>query len=70
MTDSERLKVLKNAISEANRFIKLSNVAIEKQEYCIYTKRPHLTGQYYATAKRSSMDLTRALANVRKFNYD
>ena len=70
MTKEESLNI---AIFEAERFVILAKEAIknENREYSTYSGKLYIRGKYYASAKRSSMDLTRALANVRKSNlYD
>ena len=57
-----RVKYLVDAVEEAERFIKKTNLAIDKLESCA------LAGygcKETAAAKRASMDLTRALVAVR-----
>jgi hypothetical protein len=61
------LETLNTAIAEARRFIKKAEEAKKKNytgkgEYVLWCSKES------ATAKRASMDLTRALAELRKVN--
>jgi len=53
-------KTLRKAIAEAKRFIATANIAQDFFEIGEHH------GQYQAAAKRASMDLTRALADLRR----
>jgi len=58
-----KITVLKDAISEAKRFVVLANEAIkhlESDEYARFSSRKN------ASAKRASMDLSNALIKVRR----
>lgn len=65
---SIRVKTLKAAVSEAKRFIEAAEIVereVDKNEY----DKGHIIyegGQYCAAMKRASMDLSRALAEVRR----
>ena len=52
-----------NAVEEAERFLAKAGMALTDIREC---KSFHFGGIHTAAAKRSSMDLTRALANLRK----
>ena len=67
MTDPRKVRInrLRKAVTEANRFIANAREAIDYLEASSY-----LTGSAkVAAAKRSSMDLSRALADVRRNPY-
>jgi hypothetical protein len=55
---------LKNAINEAERFIKKANEFIEVENN--KEKRHYLNPKESGAVKRASLDLTRALAKYRK----
>lgn len=61
--DQKRIDNIKTAISEAQRFIEKAQAACDalasKQESTYHSPS-------FAAAKRASMDLTRALADVRR----
>lgn len=71
---SIRIKTLDAAIAEAKRFIEAADVAKRCQGHSYVTLNtekgkadPWLDGgQYCAAVKRASMDLSRALAGVRR----
>jgi hypothetical protein len=66
--DKKRVNRLRNAIYEANRFIQKAELAanqIEDGNFIIGAGHPE-----FAAAKRSSMDLTRSLAVLRRSLYD
>lgn len=60
----KRIDALVEAIAEANRFIDRANAALnalpDNEHLCVEN----------AAAKRASMDLTRALANVRRNHWN
>lgn len=61
--DTNRLLEISNAISEAKRFIKAAEdarTALASEKESFYHSKS------FAAAKRSSMDLTRALAKMRR----
>ena len=58
-----KFKALNEAIFEAKRFIERAEKAIEADEQWY-------NSVHYASAKRSSMDLTRSLVAVRNGNRD
>lgn len=64
--DQKRIDNIKTAICEARRFIEKAQAARDalasKQESTYHSPS-------FAAAKRASMDLTRALANVRRSPY-
>ena len=53
------------AISEANRFLKLAK-KMEKNPKAIHPEEVYPAGKLPAAVKRASMDLTRALAELRR----
>ena len=60
--DTDRLLEISNAIAEAKRFIKAAEdarIALTSEKESFYHSKS------FAAAKRSSMDLTRALAKMR-----
>ena len=65
---SIRVEALKDSISEAKRFIAIAESALALGRQHSYVKGdPYLDGgQYCATVKRASMDVTRAMAKVRR----
>lgn len=64
---SIRVKTLDKAVAEAKRFIAAAEVAKRMAGTTEYTKGDpwYCGGQYCATAKRASMDLAKALVDVR-----
>lgn len=56
----KRIDALVEAITEANRFVARASAALETLE------ANEFRSVEFAAAKRSSMDLTRALADVRR----
>ena len=64
---SIKVKTLDKAVSEAKRFIEAAAAVNRAERTDEYTKGDPLYrgGRYSAAAKRASMDLTRALADVR-----
>lgn len=65
---SIRVKTLEKAITEAKRFLEAAEVVKRVNERTEYVKGDpwYRGGQYCAAAKRASMDLSRALADVRR----
>lgn len=65
---SVRVKTMEKAIAEAKRFLAAADVVKRCAGRTEYTKGDPLycSGQHCATAKRASMDLSRALADVRR----
>jgi hypothetical protein len=59
-----KLEKIKEAQSEAKRFLKRAEVYLkaEKEKVCEYNMIPKESG----ALRRSSLDLTRALADIRK----
>ncbi len=67
MTDKfteKKIKALQDAILEANRFIDKAEKAIDN--FKCNDMPCMISSKHTASAKRSSMDLTRALVEVRK----
>ncbi|MBK9005291.1 MAG: hypothetical protein IPM41_16010 [Sphingomonadales bacterium] len=64
--DMKKVKRLRDAVFEANRFITKAQLAADQIEQGEVFGATHLE---YAAAKRSSMDLTRALSELRKSLY-
>lgn len=60
-----RLRVIEVAISEAERFLERAKSAKREAEKDQFK---HSHGRKAAACKRSSMDLTMALASLRKYN--
>jgi hypothetical protein len=64
--DEKKVRLLRKARDQANHFI-------EKADDALRSGQGPLNGEmyrpYYAAAKRASMDLTRALADVRRNPY-
>lgn len=65
---SIRVKTLEKAVAEAKRFLEAAEVVKRVAERTEYIKgNPwYCGGQYCAMAKRASMDLSRARADVRR----
>jgi hypothetical protein len=65
---SIRVKTLNAAVAEAKRFIEAAKVVERAAGWTEYTKGdPYYNGgQHCAAVKRASMDLSRALADVRR----
>lgn len=65
---SIRVKTLEKAVAEAERFLEAAEVVKRVAGRTEYIKGDpwYHNGQYCATAKRASMDLSRALADVRR----
>jgi hypothetical protein len=65
---SIRVKTLDKAVAEAKRFIDAAAVVKRAAGSTEYTKGDpwYCGGQYCAAAKRASMDLSKALADVRR----
>jgi|DEB19_MinimDraft_2_1074335.scaffolds.fasta_scaffold33541_3 hypothetical protein len=65
---SMRAKTLDKAISEANRFLAAAEVVKRSAGTTEYLKGDpwHEGGQHCAAVKRASMDLSRALVDVRR----
>jgi hypothetical protein len=65
---SIRVKTLEKAVAEAKRFLEAADVVKRCAGSTEYRKGDpwYCGGQYCATAKRASMDLSRALADVRR----
>ena len=66
---------LRDAVIEAERFIKAANQVeweTMQWDWANKTKRlqPNSTGHTHAAAKRASMDLTRALAKMRRPDHE
>jgi len=64
-------ETLMNAINEAERFVRNANNALDdirkyETDMDAGIKWPHCTNVNSAAAKRSSMDLTRSLADLRR----
>lgn len=67
MTRHHKEEAMKNAVAEAKRFIERAERIDWDQTYGSGEwVRPDVSGKDIATAKRASMDLTRALAEVRR----
>lgn len=60
----KKIKALSGAIDESVRFIDRANKAITD------LRKEEFRSNDYAAAKRASMDLTRALAEVRRNHWD
>lgn len=64
--DTNRLLEIQEAIAEAERFVKKAKAAhlalVSEKEWFSHSKT-------FAAAKRASMDLTRALAKMRKSRF-
>ena len=67
---SIRVKTLEKAVAEAKRFLEAAEVVKRVAGRTEYVKGDpwYCGGQYCAAAKRASMDLSRALADVRRGN--
>ena len=65
---SVRVKTLEKAVAEAKRFLEAAAVVKRAAGTTEYTKGDpwYCGGQCCAAAKRASMDLSRALADVRR----
>ncbi len=63
-----RIEKLEKALSEANRFINLAHKAKDRLEAEANEHYRAYATKEFAAAKRSSLDLTRALAELRKSN--
>ena len=65
---SIRVKTMEKAVDEAKRFLEAAAVVKRAAERTEYTKGDpwYCGGQYCAAAKRASMDLSKALADVRR----
>ena len=65
---SIRVKTLEKAVAEAKRFLEAAEVVKRVAGRTEYVKGDpwYCGGQYCAAAKRASMDLSRALADVRR----
>lgn len=65
---SVRVKTLDKAILEAHRFLEAADVVKRLAGITEYTKGDqwHGSGQHCAAVKRASMDLSRALVDVRR----
>jgi len=56
---------LKHAIAEAERFLKRAK-ELEKEGFLSFIETRYVQSKYTAATKRASMDLTRALADLRR----
>ena len=63
MTDEQKIDAINDAITEAKRFIEKANHSLIRFKSLGET---FYNSPSFAAAKRSSMDLTRALAAMRK----
>ena len=65
---SVRVKTLEKAVAEAKRFLAAADVVKRCAGSNEYTKGDpwYCSGQYCAAAKRASMDLSKALVDVRR----
>lgn len=66
LTESNQYASLKNAVAEAERFIRLAEEAIKELEADDENDWHKASYMEVAAAKRASMDLTRLLSVVRK----
>lgn len=65
---SLRARTLEKAVAEARRFLEAADTVKRCAETAEYTNgdQRYYGGQHCAAAKRASMDLSRALADVRR----
>lgn len=63
-----RVKTLDKAVAEAKRFLEAAEMVKRMAGWTEYTKGDpwYGAGQYCAAAKRASMDLSKALVDVRR----
>lgn len=68
---SIRVKTLEKAVAEAERFLEAAAAVKRAAGRTEYTKGDpwYCGGRYCAAAKRASMDLSKALADVRRGNW-